>query len=167
MAKAATQLNNQELRVRNAALNARRLEREDETWKSYGILKYARRITEKDARIFLSQLMAGEEDGVISFEKEKTYDGIENGQWLTPGDTKYMVIHRIATHYEYKRRGTAGAFLEFARETARRRGVLSIRIDTHPDNQIMQSWLCKNGFIYCGWIWLINGSLRYAYENVL
>jgi len=44
---------------------------------------------------------------VISFEKEKTYDGIENGQWLTPGDTKYMVIHRIATHYEYKRRGTA------------------------------------------------------------
>ena len=104
---------------------------------------------------------------VISFEKEKTYDGIENGQWLTPVDTKYMVIHRIATHYEYKRRGTAGAFLEFARETARRRGVLSIRIDTHPDNQIMQSWLCKNGFIYCGWIWLINGSLRYAYENVL
>ena len=104
---------------------------------------------------------------VISFEKEKTYDGIENGQWLTPGDTKYMVIHRIATNYEYKRRGTAGAFLEFARETARRRGVLSIRIDTHPDNQIMQSWLCKNGFIYCGWIWLINGSLRYAYENVL
>ena len=115
----------------------------------------------------MSQLMSGEEDGVISFEKEKTYDGIENGQWLTPGDTKYMVIHRIATHYEYKRRGTAGAFLEFARETARRRGVLSIRIDTHPDNQIMQSWLCKNGFIYCGWIWLINGSLRYAYENVL
>ena len=41
VAKAATQLNNQELRVRNAALNARRLEREDETWKSYGILKYA------------------------------------------------------------------------------------------------------------------------------
>ena len=72
VAKAAVQLNNQELRVRNAALNARRLEREDETWKSYGILKYARRITEKDARIFLSQLMAGEEDGVISFEKERS-----------------------------------------------------------------------------------------------
>lgn len=72
VAKAAAQLNNQELRVRNAALNARRLEREDETWKSYGILKYARRITEKDARIFLSQLMAGEEDGVISFEKERS-----------------------------------------------------------------------------------------------
>lgn len=72
VAKAAAQLNNQELRVRNAALGARRLEREDETWKSYGILKYARRITEKDARIFLSQLMAGEEDGVISFEKERS-----------------------------------------------------------------------------------------------
>ena len=66
-----TQLNNQELRVRNAALNARRLEREDETWKSYGILKYARRITEKDARIFVPAYGGERKTGVISFEKEK------------------------------------------------------------------------------------------------
>ena len=46
-----------------------RLEREDETWKSYGVLKYARKISEKDARIFLSQLMAGEEDKLISFDR--------------------------------------------------------------------------------------------------
>ena len=32
---------------------------EDEAYKSYGVLKYARKITEKDARIFISQLMAG------------------------------------------------------------------------------------------------------------
>jgi protein arginine kinase len=68
--KAAAQLNNQETRVRNAALNTQRLEREDETWKSYGVLKYARKISEKDARIFLSQLMAGEEDGLVSFGRE-------------------------------------------------------------------------------------------------
>ena len=49
--KAASQLNSQEMRVRNATLNTQRLEREDEVYKSYGILKYARKITEKDARI--------------------------------------------------------------------------------------------------------------------
>ena len=66
--KAAAQLNNQEIRVRNASLSSQRLEREDEAYKSYGVLKYARKITEKDARIFLSQLMEGEADGLLSFE---------------------------------------------------------------------------------------------------
>ena len=42
-----------------------------------------------------------------------------------------------------------------------------IRIDTHPDNRIMQNWLKKNGFSYCGWIWLVTGDLRYAYEKLL
>ena len=32
------------------------------------MLRYARRIAEKDARIFLSQLMAGEADGLLKFE---------------------------------------------------------------------------------------------------
>lgn len=70
VSKAASQLNNQETRMRNAALDARRLEREDEAYKSYGVLKYARRITEKDARIFLSQLIAGEADGLLQFSRE-------------------------------------------------------------------------------------------------
>ncbi len=71
--KAAAQLNNQELRVRNATLNARKLEREDETYKSYGVLKYARKIAEKDARVFISQLMAGETDGLMSLRKKKVF----------------------------------------------------------------------------------------------
>ena len=45
--KAAVQLNSQEQKVRKAALNARKLEREDETYKSYGVLKYARKMAEK------------------------------------------------------------------------------------------------------------------------
>ena len=69
---------------------------------------------------------------VISFEREQTYDRIEKGQWLTPEETVYAVIHRIATHSEYKRRGTAKAFLEAAKKTVKKRGAISIRIDTHP-----------------------------------
>lgn len=70
--KAAVQLNAQEFKVRKAALNARRLEREDETYKSYGVLKYARKMAEKDARVFIGQLIAGETDGLIAFEKENS-----------------------------------------------------------------------------------------------
>ena len=42
----------------------------DEAYKSYGVLKYARKMSEKDARIFISQLMAGEEDGLMKFNEE-------------------------------------------------------------------------------------------------
>lgn len=48
------------------------LEREDETYKSYGVLKYARKMAEKDARVFIGQLISGETDGLISFEKEES-----------------------------------------------------------------------------------------------
>ena len=69
--KAAVQLNSQEQKVRKAALNARKLEREDETYKSYGVLKYARKMAEKDARVFIGQLISGETDGLISLRKKK------------------------------------------------------------------------------------------------
>ena len=48
------------------------IEREDETYKSYGVLKYARKMAEKDARVFIGQLISGETDGLISFEKEES-----------------------------------------------------------------------------------------------
>lgn len=63
--KAAVQLTNQEMAVRKMSLQRRRLEREDEVYKSYGVLKYARRLTARDAMIFLSQMMAATADGLI------------------------------------------------------------------------------------------------------
>ena len=63
--KTAIQLTNQEASVRKMSLQRRRLEREDEVYKSYGVLKYARRMTARDAMIFLSQLMAGISDGLL------------------------------------------------------------------------------------------------------
>ena len=67
--KAALLRNHQENRVRKAALNSRRKEREDEAYKSYGVLKYARKITERDARIFLSILMEAEASELIHFKE--------------------------------------------------------------------------------------------------
>lgn len=67
--KAALQLNHQENRVRKAALNSRKKDKEDEAYKSYGVLKYARKITEKDARVFLSILMEAEASDLIHFKE--------------------------------------------------------------------------------------------------
>ena len=63
--KVAQQLNDQENQVRGMTLKNHRLEREDEIYKSYGVLKYARRLAMKEAMTYLSQLMAGISDGLI------------------------------------------------------------------------------------------------------
>lgn len=69
VSKAAIQLTNQEMQVRKISLQRRRSEREDEIYKSYGVLKYARRLTARDAMIFLSQMMSGLTDGLIHAEE--------------------------------------------------------------------------------------------------
>ena len=63
--KVALQLSNQEEKVRHMALEKHRLEWEDEAYKSYGVLKYASRLSRKDAMSFLSQLMRGLRAGLL------------------------------------------------------------------------------------------------------
>lgn len=42
----------------------------------------------------------------------------------------------------------------------------NLKIDTHRDNIVMQHLLDKNGFKYCGVVYLENGSERIAYQKV-
>ncbi|WP_347559804.1 ATP--guanido phosphotransferase [Clostridium sp. AM58-1XD] len=63
--KVAVQLNSQENKVRAMALSAHKTERADEAYKSYGVLKYARRLSWKDAQEFLSSVMTGMADGLL------------------------------------------------------------------------------------------------------
>jgi protein arginine kinase len=79
--KAAIQLTNQEMQVRKLSLQRRKVEREDEIYKSYGVLKYARRLTSRDAMIFLSQMMAGLEDGLIHTKEEFNVYRLMLGIW--------------------------------------------------------------------------------------
>ncbi len=61
----AGQLSAQEKQFREASLSKHHLEREDESYKSYGILKYARRLTIKEAMTYLSHIWAGIADGLL------------------------------------------------------------------------------------------------------
>lgn len=66
--RVALQLLAQERQVRKMALEKHRLEYMDEAYKSYGVLKYARRLSFKDAMVFLSQIMSGMADGILKTE---------------------------------------------------------------------------------------------------
>ena len=70
MNRVALQLLAQEKQVRKMTMEKRRLEYEDEVYKSYGVLKYARKMSAKDAMIFLSQIMSGIVDGILETEED-------------------------------------------------------------------------------------------------
>ena len=77
--KTAAELDAQERRLREEALKQRPLLRTDEAYKSYGVLKYARRLTRKDAMEFLSQIMAGAADGIFTLRKPCSVYGLMLG----------------------------------------------------------------------------------------
>lgn len=124
---------------------------------------------ENDIRNEISYVL--EEDGniiatsAISFDGEPTYDEIKQGQWLS--DYEFAVIHRIAVDNDYKGLGVAGKLIKATEELCSKRDVRSIRIDTHKDNLAMQSSIKKNGFKYCGIIFVCDGSERIAFEKII
>ncbi len=119
--------------------------------------------------IFNSNSYLLEVDGKIvatamfAIERDKTYDNIYDGKWLTEG--KYAVIHRIAVDNNFKGLKLGAEIINNAIKICKAKGIESIKIDTHKDNNSMQKFLLNNGFEYCGVIYLEDKSLRIAFER--
>lgn len=88
--------------------------------------------------------------------EDPTYQVIRDGNWLN--DRAYGVVHRITSDGSV--RGAASYCLQWAWEQWR-----NLRIDTHRDNVVMQNLLKKNGFQYCGIIYVREGEERLAYQK--
>ncbi len=90
---------------------------------------------------------------------DPSYRKITDGSWHL--DAPYGVIHRLGGDGSIP--GVADAV--FAWALARADGYL--RVDTHPDNRIMQRLLAKNGFVRTGIIHVAEDSdARWAYEKI-
>lgn len=87
--------------------------------------------------------------------EDPTYARIENGAWLN--QNPYGTIHRLASFHEVH--GVAQLCFDWCKSQ-----IEDIRIDTHKDNRVMQHVLEKNGFVYCGIIYVEDGSQRIAYQ---
>ena len=102
---------------------------------------------------------------VVSFDGEKNYESIYNGEWDSSGE--YAVIHRMAIDKRHKGMGVASVIIKNIEKICLNRGVCSIKTDTHEKNVSMQRMLSKNGFKYCGIIYLDDKSKRLAFEKTL
>lgn len=114
--------------------------------------------------IELERLFVVKEDGIIegafmfSTRPDPTYATIYGGEWLNNGS--YGVLHRVASS------GKIPKFTDRIFEWAAQ-FVPNLRIDTHQDNKVMQNAVTRNGFKYCGIIYLLNGEERLAYQKVI
>ena len=102
---------------------------------------------------------------VISFDGEKTYDTIYNGEWLS--NNEFAVVHRIAVDNSCKGRGVSSLIIKNAEKLCLEKGIHSIKIDTHKENMSMQKLLKKNEFKYCGIIYLEDKNERIAFEKLI
>lgn len=100
----------------------------------------------------------------VSFDGEKTYDVIYDGEWLSSGE--YAVIHRMAVSNSHKGKGLSSMIMKYIEEICLDRNVHSIKIDTHNENVSMQRVIKKNDFKYCGIIYVDDKSRRLAFEKV-
>ena len=87
---------------------------------------------------------------------EPTYAYIDHGRWVTP-DRPYCTLHRLAAMPSAH--GIADLVFRHIK------GLCDyLRVDTHHSNRPMHHILEKEGFVYCGIIYMPDGSPRDAYE---
>ena len=101
----------------------------------------------------------------IGFHDDPNYVLIEDGAWLN--NEPYGVIHRIAIREDLKGNAYASLFFQFAEQLAKEMNIHNIRVDTHEKNASMLKCIHKNGFVYCGIVYMEDHSPRVAYQKVL
>ena len=87
---------------------------------------------------------------------DETYAKIYDGEWLK--DEPYGVVHRLASSGKVK--GISDYCLQWCFDQCG-----NIRVDTHKDNKVMQNAFIRNGFKYCGIIYIKNGTQRLAFQR--
>ncbi|MBU3182312.1 GNAT family N-acetyltransferase [Clostridium psychrophilum] len=102
---------------------------------------------------------------VVTFDGDKNYKCIYNGKWAS--NNKYAVIHRMAIDCNCKGIGLSSVIVKNIEKICLDKGIHSIRVDTHKENLSMKRLLQKNGFQYCGIIYLEDKSERIAFEKTL
>lgn len=99
--------------------------------------------------------------GAVIVGFDPAYDLIQ-GAWRNDNHD-YVTVHRMAVSTAFRGQALGQRFLTSVFETFST--YQDFRVDTHPDNQIMQHILTKLGFEKCGVV-MFEGA-RWAYQKVL
>ncbi len=101
----------------------------------------------------------------ISTKMDSEYASIT---WLTP-NSRHIYIHRLAVHPSQQGKGYGVKMMDFAEDYARKRGVVSLRLDTFSRNKRNQKFYEQRGYCKLGDVFFPAQSEFpfYCYELVL
>ncbi len=104
----AERLASSERKIKSLTLRNHRLDMEDEIYKSYGVLKYARRLSIKEAMTYLSQVRVGVTEGLLKFSSPVNLYGLmmeiqpANMKQLAPEEEKSDIRQARASYIRKK-----------------------------------------------------------------
>ena len=130
----------------------------------------SRDIIKEDIEKGISYIVKNDGDEIVATfclkeDEEVTYNKIYDGEWINNGDS--FALHRIAICNNQRGKGIADAIIAFIVDRCREASVASVKVDTHKGNLPMRKMLERNGFVYCGIIYLTTGEERVAYEKTV
>lgn len=96
------QVMKQERKRREYMLSVNYDEIEDQVYRAYGILKYARQITSDDAMTYLSQIKFGADSGLIKFDREFNVHKMMMG--VQPGSLQWTLGKNVGSNTRDKSR---------------------------------------------------------------
>jgi len=79
---------------------------------------------------------------VISTFMDEEYRPVN---WLTPNDNS-VYIHRLAVHPDFQGKGFAQQMMDYAENQAKKRGFVSVRLDTFSQNKRNQKFYEARGY---------------------
>jgi len=115
-------------------------------------------------------ILDGEVIGAAALQQgyDKNYQDMTSGAWDNNSDVTYSIIHRIAIDPEHQGEYLVSALIQHLLTMSHYLGYSDVRIDTHPDNLVMQHVILESGFEEKGTIMMNedNGN-RKAYQLLL
>lgn len=103
----------------------------------------------------------------LCYGEDASYHTVYDGEWLYP-NAIYGTIHRTAISSKFRGRGIAKLLFQAADDLCREKNLNSIRIDTHPDNELMKHLIIREGYQPCGYVFLQqDGTKRLVFEKNL
>lgn len=103
----------------------------------------------------------------LCYGEDASYHTVYDGEWIYP-NAIYGTIHRTAISSKFRGRGIAKLLFQAADDLCREKNLNSIRIDTHPDNELMKHLIIREGYQPCGYVFLQqDGTKRLVFEKNL
>lgn len=115
-------------------------------------------------------MLNGRVVGVAALQQgyDKNYQDMDSGSWSDDSDVTYSIIHRIAIEADHQGEHLSAALIQKLMTMSYYLGYRDVRIDTHPENLVMQHIITSNGFEEKGTITMDeDDGIRLAYQILL